>query len=441
MMENISSYEDSPPLTHRKTHHPLNEVGEISFYKCLTTKEIRKVVQQIFENNSDILPKSKEALIFLKPNLNSDMCGLTGNTTDLRILSAVMAFMKNNGYSNVVVGDGTSTGFINTGINVISRLKIDRIAQEFGFNVIDLNKAASETLRLDSETDVEIARICFDSELFINLPKIKTHAEARVSVCLKNMIGCVVGTHKQKIHRNLHENIIRLNCLLQPDIHIVDGLIAMEGTGPSRGKPVKMGLIISGRNPWLIDRVCTILMGFNPEEVPHLRTSKGLKNIAELQINSSSDLNGLSWRFQSPEISLGSLINSPTYRKFFVKLRYHPALFRFFSSNLVSRFLYLIKARQDLFIKQDSSISKVLLDKSKCVNCHLCLDYCPMYVDSYDEIGEPKKCLFCLYCFFVCPENAISLEGPVGYLKYQLTNYAGLIRNQVSKQTYSEDDD
>lgn len=429
------SSECSMHLTRSEPQLSFCDIAGVSINRCYTTKEIMKVIQHIFDNNKDILPKSKEALIFLKPNLNSDMCGLTGNTTDLRILSAVMTFMKNNGYSNVTVGDGTSSGFINTEINVISRLKVDSLANEFEFKILDLNDAPSKTVQLENETNVKIAKICLDSELFVNLPKIKTHVETKVSICLKNMIGCVVGIQKQKMHRNLHSNIIRLNEVIQPDIHIVDGVIAMEGTGPSRGQPVKMGLIISGRNPTLIDCVCTRLMGFVPEHVPYLRMSKETENFALHNINSWLDMHNLSMKFQSPELSLGSLINSPTYRKFFVKLRYNRTLFKFFSLDLVSKFLYLIKARQDLFIKQDSLISEILFDESKCVDCHLCLDYCPMNFDSCDEIGKNKSCLFCLYCFFVCPKGAISLEGPTGYLKYQITNYADLIRDQVSKQT------
>ena len=415
--------------------------ARFSIDKCCTTEEIKKVVRQILSNHKDLLPASKKALIFLKPNLNSDMCGLTGNTTDLRILSAVMTFFKEQGYTNIVVGDGTSSGFINAGINVISRLKIDRLAHEFEYKAFDLNKAESMTFKLDNETDIEIAKVCFDAELFINLPKIKTHAEAGISACLKNMIGCAVGLQKQKIHRNLPENIVRLNDIIKPDIHIVDGVMAMEGTGPSRGKPVKMGIIVSGRNPWLIDSVCSRLMSFSPAEVPYLRLSRrnnannsDIKNI-EWPVNTA----GISRKFERPEASLASLINSPVYRKFFVKLRYQRLLFRFFSLDLISKFLYLIKARQDLFMKQDSNISSISFNKSKCTGCHLCLDYCPMGFVSYEDIGKTEKCLNCLYCYFVCSKSAIQIDGSLGYLTYQMTNYVKLIQDQLSSQSFSDD--
>jgi uncharacterized protein (DUF362 family) len=43
-----------------------------------------------------LLP-DKKAPILLKPNLNSNMNALTGNTTDLRLVAAVIEFLKDAG--------------------------------------------------------------------------------------------------------------------------------------------------------------------------------------------------------------------------------------------------------------------------------------------------------------------------------------------------------
>jgi uncharacterized protein (DUF362 family) len=41
----------------------------------------------------------------------------------------------------------------------------------------------------------------------------------------------------------------------------------MEGLGPIDGKPVNLGLIISGKNPVTVDAACCHVMGFNPYAV------------------------------------------------------------------------------------------------------------------------------------------------------------------------------
>jgi uncharacterized protein (DUF362 family) len=42
----------------------------------------------------------------------------------------------------------------------------------------------------------------------------------------------------------------------------------MEGTGPTEGSLVDMGLIVAGTNPMATDMVAAAAMGFTPEDVP-----------------------------------------------------------------------------------------------------------------------------------------------------------------------------
>ncbi|MCK5687566.1 DUF362 domain-containing protein, partial [bacterium] len=211
----------------------------LDIIKCSTFREIREKLAEALENYRDLLPQAKDALILLKPNLNSNMSALTGNTTDLRILSAVILFLKDEGYTNIVIGEGTNSGFYRNRISVISRLGVDRLARYFGITVKDLNYSDLHEIDLDQGIKAHVAKEVMDAEMLINLPKLKTHFENGMTVCLKNLMGCLVGQkNKKKIHDNLPENILRLNDAIKPHLHIVDALIAMEGLGPSKGIPV-----------------------------------------------------------------------------------------------------------------------------------------------------------------------------------------------------------
>jgi len=123
---------------------------------------------------------------------------------------------------------------------------------------------------------VQVASIVADADFLINMPKLKTHVETGMSVCLKNLMGACVGiANKRKMHGSLAKNIIRLNEVVKPDLHIIDGLIAMEGNGPSRGRPVNYGKVIVGTNPFQLDYVCLgrgglgYFFSFPPEKVLH----------------------------------------------------------------------------------------------------------------------------------------------------------------------------
>jgi uncharacterized protein (DUF362 family) len=52
---------------------------------------------------------------------------------------------------------------------------------------------------------------------------------------------------------------------------VVDGLVAMEGNGPLRGRPKPAGIVMVGLDPLAIDIVATALMGFDWRKVAMLR--------------------------------------------------------------------------------------------------------------------------------------------------------------------------
>jgi uncharacterized protein (DUF362 family) len=47
----------------------------------------------------------------------------------------------------------------------------------------------------------------------------------------------------------------------------------MEGNGPVIGNPVCMNLILAGRNVVSVDAVCSRLMGYDPDSIPHIALS------------------------------------------------------------------------------------------------------------------------------------------------------------------------
>jgi uncharacterized protein (DUF362 family)/NAD-dependent dihydropyrimidine dehydrogenase PreA subunit len=396
-----------------------------SLYQCWTAVEIEQVVEMILEHHKAILPIAQNALILLKPNLNSDMIGLTGNTTDLRIIASVVRGLQKRGYGNITVADGTSSGFLNADIDVMERLALRSMAERMSFHLVDLNRTSGQEIALSNGVRARVARICLDADFFINLPKLKTHAEAGLSIAMKNMVGCLVGLEKQKAHLDLHGNILALNHSLRPHLHIVDSIVAMEGTGPSMGIPAGLGVILVGEEALMVDLVGARMIGYRPDEVPYLKQaleqrgdSRQAKEIAEQAFSGESVT-----PFKRPRPSfLTGLINHPRYRSFFARLRYMPGLFQIFNSEAFGRLLFAIGGRQDMFIPQDAKIEQLEVDKERCDRCGVCDNVCPMHLHLPDAIDDPA-CIRCLYCYFACSREAIAFQGKVGHLRYQMAHY------------------
>src|SRR5699024_4117975 len=102
----------------------------------------------------------------------------------------------------------------------------------------------------------------------------KTHALERVTGAVKNMYGCVCGLQKAKGH-TLYPNaesfarmLIDLNQLLKPRLYLMDGIVAMEGNGPTSGDPVKMGVMLLSADPIALDAVFCRLVDLDPQMVP-----------------------------------------------------------------------------------------------------------------------------------------------------------------------------
>lgn len=411
--------------------------SKVSILECHTVQEIREKLSQILKEYIHLLPESRDARILLKPNLNSNMNALTGNTTDLRILVAVIDFLKKCGYRNLIVGDGTSSGFYRNKVNVAKRLRIDKVVETFDVKFVDLNYEPSVEIDFEDGVKASIAEICVDVDFFINLPKMKTHFETTMSVCLKNLIGCLVGLgNKQKVHYSLYKNILHLANKIQPDLQVVDALIAMEGSGPSKGTPMKMDLIVIGEDPFLVDLACARLAGFDYREVGPLRVAEDLGLLTPKHVHYVDDLDISQHvhQFKRPEVNpLVGFINNQRWQKYFIKFRLAPGINSIFNSKLAGRILNFSGLRQDVFVMEDDKTLGINLLNEKCDNCGVCSEYCPMALNLPEDMGNvERRCIFCLYCYFVCPQKAIAFDGDLGFLEAQIKQYDEVVREMAS---------
>jgi uncharacterized protein (DUF362 family) len=299
-----------------------------------TIDDLKKGIRGVIsEKYSDLLPSDKSAKILIKPNLNSNMNALTGNTTDLRLMAAAIEYLKDEGYEDITIGEGTNSGFYRNRISVISRLMVDALARHYGVAVKDLNYSEPVEIEFESGIKAGVARECLEADFFINMPKLKTHFEAGMSVCLKNLMGCLVGQeNKKKTHKSLAANILNINAALRPHLHIVDGVISMEGLGPTRGTPIRTGTVIVGTDSYLIDLLCARLASFDTKDVTTLKEA-GERGIVKGEHHEFADSYPLEniYMFKPPKAGpIATYIHSPKRQKYFLAVRNTP-LFRTFS--------------------------------------------------------------------------------------------------------------
>lgn len=247
----------------------------------------RKAVQQAVHALGDaFLDKLKSAnRILIKVNLVHHELQLASTHIDAvrGLLDEIRAYAR----ADVLIGDagyhGTKAAFANFGY--------EQLLNEYEHvRLVDLNDDESvvgHTVRADgSQNEIRRSNLASTCDLRISLAPMKTHRDAGVTLSVKNwtlgtwVVPPRVGTHGRVwarwpwLHTEgmgaFHESIAQLYEELPCHLAIVDGTVAMEGDGPTRGTAVQMGVVLAGMDAVAVDTVATTLMGFDPGEIGYL---------------------------------------------------------------------------------------------------------------------------------------------------------------------------
>ncbi len=386
-----------------------------------TTSEVKARVEELLECFAEVLPPDLDARIAIKPNLNNDLVALVGNSVDLRVLCSLIEALQDRGYRDLVVCDGSNVGVHRRGIDCFRRLRVDRLAERYGVEIRDLNEDEGVPIVLHAGARPMVARTVLDADFIISIPKVKTHAEAGLSCAMKNWVGICVGQAKRDIHLDLARNIFAINEAVRPDLVLVDGLVGMEGNGPGDGHPFRLGRLLMSDDAFLNDLVVTRLVDMPWREVGYMAHAVEAGILDEgLARRVAAELPVLRPIERAPPRSrLAELSESKSLH--WLKLTVRPLV----DLPAVSQTAYDLGIIQDLYSLEDDGVIGLSRDPEACGDCRRCEDFCPTHLPLID-IGvktEAADCIGCLYCWWVCPKDAIELEGPLGHLERQVERH------------------
>lgn len=212
--------------------------------------------------------------VLVKPNYVVAKHPSTGVTTDPRIIDGIISFLKEIGLSadSIILGEGgagdTERAFDITGAR--------DVAKKHNVRLVNLNRDKIINCRIHGALalhEVGIAETALRSTCIINVPKLKVHHMALVTLSMKNLMGLILP--KSIMHDQINEKIVDLATLFKDKVklNVVDGLIGAE-IDEVNGSPVKMNVIIAGENMVAVDTVATAVMGIDPESVRYLKIAE-----------------------------------------------------------------------------------------------------------------------------------------------------------------------
>jgi uncharacterized protein (DUF362 family)/ferredoxin len=396
--------------------------GTVDVHRAWTSDEVTSTMARILSDWEHTLPADRAARIVIKPNLNNDLVALTGNCTDLRVLCSLIEGLRSRGYADITVCDGSNVGIERRNIDTFKRLRVAALVERYGVRIVDLNRTPGRRVPLHAGGNPEVAAVLLDADFIITVPKVKTHAEAGLSIACKNWVGICRGQDKRHMHYDLGRNIAALIAKVRPHLIIVDGLVGMEGNGPGDGDPFHLGLLAASDNPWLNDNVLARTVGFNWRDVPYLvhglNDGRFTQQDADTIVRTVPILRPI--RPAPPRTKLAEL--SERRELTWLKHMVRPIV----SRPEITELAYKAKIVQDVYFPEDDTVTAVQRpDNAECGTCRRCEDFCPTHL-KVEEIGvktEPPDCITCLYCWWVCPNGTITLKGDTNFLKRQIDRY------------------
>ena len=206
--------------------------------------------------------------------------------TDPEVLRAVILCFKKGGAGNIYVMENATQGNITR--LVFSKTGMGKVCRQTGAIPVYLDETDAAPVYLEGlKSFIDISAFVFerlikeaDRNLYVSIPKLKTHSMSQVTLSIKNQFGLVHHHSRIADHNfNLHQKFADIYRLLRPDFVVVDGLIATDHGHYIAEKNheqciIPMNCLIGGKDPLAVDIAAAAFMGFDIKKVPHLRLSR-----------------------------------------------------------------------------------------------------------------------------------------------------------------------
>ncbi|MFX0135491.1 MAG: DUF362 domain-containing protein [Candidatus Hodarchaeota archaeon] len=130
--------------------------------------------------------------------------------------------------------------------------------------------------------------------IYLNIPKLKTHIQCGVTLCIKNQHGLLYDEEKIYNHHLIDDKIVDTLNVFKPDFSIIDGTTAIN-FGPTLMDEkfiVPVGVLVSGTDFVAVDTIGAKLIGI--DNVKHLKMAAekgfGCNNFNDINVIPSKDL-------------------------------------------------------------------------------------------------------------------------------------------------------
>jgi len=233
----------------------------------------------------------KNQRVVLKPNIGWDVNPELAANTNPLLVKRIIEHCFDAGAKEVLVFDNTCDKWD----RCYSNSGIERAVKDAGGKIAPGNKesyyqtvSVSKGKRLK---DAKVHELILEADVFLNVPILKNHSSAKLTMAMKNHMGIVWD--RGYWHRNdLHQCIADFSSYRKPDLNILDAYNVMMQHGPrgvDKGDISNMQSLLISKDIVAIDAAGAKLFGMNPDDVDYIKMADamgiGTKNLDKLNID------------------------------------------------------------------------------------------------------------------------------------------------------------
>lgn len=217
--------------------------------------------------------------VVVKPNAAFDLPPERGANTHPELVRRVVQMCFAAGAKSVSIFDNT----LDQWQRAYAGSGLEQVAKDTGARLVN---GKDETLYRQVEIPngkklqaAKVHSLVLDSDVFINVPVLKHHEGARMTACMKNLMGVVWS--RGFYHRNdLHQCIADFLTLKKPALNILDAYQPMVQNGPrglSANDLVVMRTLLVSSDPVAVDAAAAKLLNHQPSDIRHIAIAAEMK--------------------------------------------------------------------------------------------------------------------------------------------------------------------
>jgi uncharacterized protein (DUF362 family) len=229
--------------------------------------------------------------VVVKPNIGWDTNMERGANTNPQLVARIVEHCLSAGAKTVYVFDHT----INEWTRTYSNSGIEKAAKDAGAKIVSGNSESyyhpvtiknGKILKKD-----KVHELILESDVFINVPVLKTHGGTTLTISMKNLMG-IMWDRRWWHDNDLHQCIADFASEIKPALNVVDAYRVMKRNGPrgvSLSDVVEMKSLIISEDIVVADAAAAKLMGNEPEQIGYIRIANemgvGTSDLTKLAIN------------------------------------------------------------------------------------------------------------------------------------------------------------